>query len=62
MTRFFGYEVSTEGDAFLAAFHEPFDAVAWCLSVQIALHCEFVSFGGAGVIWVFWGDPSQMMR
>jgi hypothetical protein len=31
--------VSTEGDAFLCAFHEPFDAVAWCLSVQIALHC-----------------------
>jgi class 3 adenylate cyclase len=41
MTQFFGYEVSTEGDAFLVAFHEPFDAVAWCLCVQLALHCEF---------------------
>eukprot|EP00775_Hariotina_reticulata_P002698 gene2698-2998_t len=38
MTHFFGYEVSTEGDAFLVAFHEPFDAVAWCLCVQMALH------------------------
>ncbi|KIY91819.1 hypothetical protein MNEG_16144 [Monoraphidium neglectum] len=38
MTRFYGYEVSTEGDAFLVAFHEPFDAAAWCLAVQIALH------------------------
>jgi class 3 adenylate cyclase len=40
MTHFFGYEVSTEGDAFLVAFHEPFDAVAWCLCVQMALHSE----------------------
>jgi class 3 adenylate cyclase len=40
MTQFYGYEVSTEGDAFLVAFHEPFDAVAWCLCVQLALHCE----------------------
>lgn len=38
--QFYGYEVSTEGDAFLVAFHEPFDAVAWCLCVQLALHCE----------------------
>jgi class 3 adenylate cyclase len=37
---FYGYEVSTEGDAFLVAFHEPFDAVAWCLATQLALHCE----------------------
>lgn len=40
MAAFYGYEVSTEGDAFLVAFHEPFDAVAWCLAVQLALHCE----------------------
>lgn len=40
MTQFYGYEVSTEGDAFLVAFHEQFDAVAWCLCVQLALHCE----------------------
>lgn len=38
--QFYGYEVSTEGDAFLVAFHEPFDAVAWCLCVQLALHCK----------------------
>jgi len=34
--------VSTEGDAFLVAFHEPFDAVAWCLCVQLALHSELL--------------------
>ncbi|CAG9461611.1 unnamed protein product [Pedinophyceae sp. YPF-701] len=32
--RWFGYEVTTEGDSFLLAFHEPADAVGWCLSVQ----------------------------
>lgn len=41
MTIFYGYEVSTEGDAFLVAFHEPFDAAAWCLCVQLALHCKW---------------------
>lgn len=40
MSKFYGYEVSTEGDAFLVAFHEPFDAVAWCLTVQLALQCK----------------------
>ena len=40
LARFRGYEVSTEGDAFLVAFREPFDAAAFCLAVQIALHCE----------------------
>lgn len=34
MSRFFGYEVSTEGDSFLVAFHEPGDAVAFALAVQ----------------------------
>ena len=34
LTRFYGYEVTTEGDAFLCAFHEPMDAVAWCLATQ----------------------------
>lgn len=38
--QFCGYEVQTEGDAFLVAFHEPFDAVAWCLATQLALHSE----------------------
>lgn len=37
MSRFFGYEVMTEGDAFLVSFHEPCDAVAWCMSTQLAL-------------------------
>lgn len=40
MAQFFGYEVQTEGDAFLVAFHEPFDAVAWCLTTQLALNSE----------------------
>ena len=35
--RFYGYEVATEGDAFILAFHEPVDAVAWCLCTQHAL-------------------------
>ena len=26
-----GYEVTTEGDAFILAFHDPADAVAWCM-------------------------------
>ena len=42
MGAFYGYEVSTEGDAFLVAFHEPFDAVAWCLATQLALHCKYI--------------------
>ncbi|PNW77776.1 hypothetical protein CHLRE_10g451250v5 [Chlamydomonas reinhardtii] len=32
-----GYEVTTEGDAFLVAFHEPVDAVRWALLLQSAL-------------------------
>eukprot|EP00775_Hariotina_reticulata_P012686 gene12686-12816_t len=34
---FCGYEVTTEGDAFLVAFHDPTDAVCYCLAVQVAL-------------------------
>ncbi|CAG9463289.1 unnamed protein product [Pedinophyceae sp. YPF-701] len=34
LARWFGYEVLTEGDSFLVAFHEPADAVGWCLSVH----------------------------
>eukprot|EP00798_Chlamydomonas_sp_ICE-L_P026739 gene26739-4305_t len=30
-------EVTTEGDAFINAFHEPLDAVAWCLAAQVEL-------------------------
>ncbi|KAK9869016.1 hypothetical protein WJX84_000276 [Apatococcus fuscideae] len=32
--RYFGYEVTTEGDSFTMAFHDPIDAVAWCMHVQ----------------------------
>lgn len=32
-----GYEITTEGDAFLVAFHEPLDALAWCISLQYTL-------------------------
>ncbi|KAL3159976.1 hypothetical protein ABBQ38_010364 [Trebouxia sp. C0009 RCD-2024] len=32
-----GYEVTTEGDAFIVAFHDPADAVAWCMATQQAL-------------------------
>ncbi|DBA82772.1 TPA: hypothetical protein ACH3X1_007000 [Trebouxia sp. C0004] len=32
-----GYEVTTEGDAFILAFHDPADAVAWCMATQQAL-------------------------
>ncbi|CAG9460535.1 unnamed protein product [Pedinophyceae sp. YPF-701] len=37
LPKWHGYEVTTEGDAFLVAFHEPADAVGWCLSAQAAL-------------------------
>lgn len=36
LAQFCGYEVSTEGDAFLLVFHEPGDAVAWALATQQA--------------------------
>jgi class 3 adenylate cyclase len=29
-----GYEVTTEGDAFLLAFHEASDAIAWSTATQ----------------------------
>lgn len=37
LSKFYGYEITTEGDAFLVAFHEPLDALAWCISLQYAL-------------------------
>jgi class 3 adenylate cyclase len=37
---FAGYEVTTEGDAFLVAFHHPAEAVGYCLTVQLALQGE----------------------
>lgn len=33
---FYGYEVNTEGDSFLVAFHEPADAIAWAVTTQQA--------------------------
>lgn len=32
-----GYEVETEGDSFILAFHDPVDAIAFALSAQMAL-------------------------
>eukprot|EP00891_Asterochloris_glomerata_P005123 jgi/Astpho2/5123/e_gw1.00073.49.1_t len=37
LREFFGFEVCTEGDAFQLAFHDPADAVKWCITVQQAL-------------------------
>eukprot|EP01063_Lacrimia_lanifica_P005498 TRINITY_DN13273_c0_g1_i1.p1 TRINITY_DN13273_c0_g1~~TRINITY_DN13273_c0_g1_i1.p1 ORF type:complete len:1391 (+),score=436.06 TRINITY_DN13273_c0_g1_i1:77-4174(+) len=37
MMRFCGYEVKTEGDAFMVAFHHTIDAVNWCLVSQLLL-------------------------
>ncbi|KAK9805610.1 hypothetical protein WJX72_007771 [[Myrmecia] bisecta] len=34
LSRYYGYEVTTEGDAFMLAFHTPADAVAFCLAAQ----------------------------
>jgi class 3 adenylate cyclase len=35
MRIFGGYEVKTEGDAFMVAFSTPVDAVTWCINVQV---------------------------
>ena len=34
LAHYAGYEVCTEGDAFLVAFHTPEDACAWCVAIQ----------------------------
>ena len=33
-----GYEIANEGDSFHLAFHDPVDAVAFCLKVQLQLY------------------------
>ena len=37
ISKFDGYEVKTEGDAFMVAFAKPCDGAAWCLAVQEGL-------------------------
>lgn len=42
MAKHDGYEVTTEGDAFQVAFHDAFDAVGFCLDVQMdLLSCDW---------------------
>jgi len=43
ITRYDGYEVKTEGDAFMVAFQLASDAVAFALDVQCSMDFEFAS-------------------
>ncbi|DBA88293.1 TPA: hypothetical protein ACH3X1_016534 [Trebouxia sp. C0004] len=37
LPKYCGYEVPTETDMIIVAFHDPIDAIGWCLHVQLAL-------------------------
>lgn len=39
ISKFGGYEVATEGDAFVVAFHNPGKAVAWAAAMQQVMQC-----------------------
>lgn len=39
ISKFDGYEVATEGDAFVVAFHNPGKAVAWAAAMQQVCTC-----------------------
>ena len=45
LSLFHGYEVNTEGDSFLIAFHEPTDAIAWAITMQqVTNTCNFDAY------------------
>ena len=46
LSKFSGYEVATEGDAFLMAFHDAADAVAWCTATQQVGWAQRQSYSG----------------
>ena len=53
LAQYCGYEVSTEGDAFLLVFHEAVDAVSWALAIQqvcAALSVVLLLLHGAAVL------------
>ena len=41
LSRFHGYEIVTEGDSFLLAFHDPADAIAWAITIQQVGCCSW---------------------
>ena len=54
MVQYNGYEVCTEGDAFLVAFHCPEDACAWCVAIQqVGCHGCAEGMNGKGGILSF---------
>ena len=50
LTKYHGYEITTEGDAFLLALHEPTDAVAWCMATQQVLWSHVLFGSPAGTV------------